>query len=117
MARAIVAAMRELPVGQDDDRDTRLEVGVGIATGPAFVGSVRAADRMIWTALGNTTNLAARLQTLSRDIDAAVVVDAFTREAASGDVGDFVSFPAQEVRGRTEPLDLYALPRSPAEAA
>src|SRR5262249_11003821 len=116
-ARAIVAAMQDLPVGDGTDRDARLEVGVGIATGPAFVGSVRAADRMIWTALGNTTNLAARLQTLSRDIDAAVVVDAFTREAASGDAVDFVSFPGQEVRGRPEPLDLYALPRSPAQAA
>ncbi len=37
-------------------------MGVGIATGEAFVGNIRAADRMIWTALGNTTNLAARLQ-------------------------------------------------------
>src|SRR5207253_3078488 len=39
---------------------TPLAAGIGIASGPAFVGNVRSADRLFWTALGNTTNLAAR---------------------------------------------------------
>ena len=39
-----------------------LSVGVGIASGHAFVGNIRAADRFIWTVIGDTTNLAARLQ-------------------------------------------------------
>jgi class 3 adenylate cyclase len=43
-----------------------LAVGVGIATGMAFVGNLRAADRLIWSAIGNPMNLAARLQALTR---------------------------------------------------
>ena len=54
-AREIVRNVRQIrlrgPAGDE------LDVGVGIATGLAFVGNIRAADRFIWTAIGNTTNL------------------------------------------------------------
>ena len=64
--------------------DQALSVGVGIATGPAFLGDVRAVDRLIWTAIGNTPNLAARLQALTRELGAAIVIDPPTwREARS----------------------------------
>jgi len=84
-----------------------LSVGVGIATGTAFVGSVQSADRAIWTALGNTTNLAARLQSLTRDLDAAIVIDAATHEAAGPVVADFQKRERVEIRGRRDPEDLY----------
>jgi class 3 adenylate cyclase len=51
--RAAIEAARELV----DAMRGELSVGVGIATGPAYVGSIRAADRWIWSAVGNTTNL------------------------------------------------------------
>jgi hypothetical protein len=31
-------------------------VGVGIGTGPAFVGNIQSSDRFIWTVIGNTAN-------------------------------------------------------------
>jgi class 3 adenylate cyclase len=105
--RAIVDAVARL--GSDPAAPT-LSVGVGIATGEAFVGSVRSADRLIWTAIGNTTNLAARLQTLTRDLDAAIVIDAQTRDAAREVAPDFVAHPETRIRGRREPLLVYALP-------
>ena len=110
--RAIVAAMRGLTVEEPGAGTRRLEVGVGIATGPAFVGSVRAVDRRMWTALGNTTNLAARLQTLTRELDAAIVVDTKTRAAARELGDDLVLRPAHAIRGRSQAVDLWALPRA-----
>jgi class 3 adenylate cyclase len=87
-----------------------LTVGVGIASGPAYVGSVQSADRAIWTALGNTTNLAARLQSLTRDLDAAIVIDAATQAAAGLVVADFEKRERVEIRGRRDPEDLYLKP-------
>ena len=52
------------------------------ALGEAFVGNIQAVDRMIWSAIGNTTNLAARLQSLTRDLGAALVIDGTTRTRA-----------------------------------
>src|SRR5262249_45212883 len=57
-ARDIVAAIAALP-GPSGNAGPALSVGVGIATGPAFVGSIRSADRFIWTVIGNPVNLAA----------------------------------------------------------
>jgi class 3 adenylate cyclase len=87
----------------------RLSVGVGIATGEAFVGSLRAADRWIWSAIGNTTNRAARLQMLTRELDAAVVIDAATWDDLGAERRDFVRHEAMAIRGRRQVEDLYSL--------
>jgi adenylate cyclase len=87
-----------------------LSVGVGIATGPAFVGDVRSAERRIWTAIGNTVNLAARLQQLTRSLDAAMVIDAPTRHGARYVAADFIARRDTPIRGRTEPADVWVLP-------
>jgi class 3 adenylate cyclase len=66
-------------------------------------------DRHIWSALGNTTNLAARLEKLTRELDASVAIDAATFEA-SGPAGEgFEPRPGQRIRGRSEPVDVHVL--------
>ncbi len=84
--------------------------GVGIATGAAFVGNIQAVDRMIWTALGNTTNLAARLQTLTRDLNAAMVIDLATWRATGDATADFKLREQVPIRGRSQREDVYVLP-------
>jgi len=103
--REIVKAVGGLPV---EDGET-LSVGVGIATGEAFVGNIQAVDRMIWSAIGNTTNLAARLQSLTRELGASVVIDTATWERAQAAAGDFDKRPDVPIRGRRETQDVYSL--------
>jgi adenylate cyclase len=81
-----------------------------VATGQAFVGNVHAVDRLIWTALGNTTNLASRLQSLTRDLDAAMIIDEATWRRAGADAELFRPAPGTEIRGRKEHENLYLLP-------
>ena len=87
-----------------------LTVGVGVATGPAFVGNIEAVDRTIWSAIGNTTNLAARLQALTRTVAAAVLVDERTWSRAGHDGGAFSRLNDVAVRGRSGSETLFALP-------
>jgi len=108
--REIIGAVGALPVDPAQGGEEKLSVGVGIATGEAFVGSIRAADRMIWSAIGNTTNLAARLQSLSRELDAALVIDAATWQALAEARRGFVRHGAVPIRGRRQTADLYCLP-------
>jgi class 3 adenylate cyclase len=86
-------------------------VGIGIATGAAFVGSIRAEDRYIWSALGTTTNLAARLQQLTRELDAAVVIDLTTWARAGERKTLYERRAATRIRGLTEPRDIWLRPR------
>jgi len=106
----IVDAVRTLELPQSSDAPSQLEVGVGIATGEAYVGSIRAVDRLIWSALGNTTNLAARLQSLTRSFEAAIAIDGNTRAAARDATAEFEAHPSQHVRGRSQRIDIYTLP-------
>jgi class 3 adenylate cyclase len=105
--REIVEAVGLLPV---EGGETKLSVGVGIATGEAFVGNIQAVDRMIWSAIGNTTNLAARLQGLTRELDASLVIDGVTRERAEHAAEAFERRPDVPIRGRRDTQDVYALP-------
>jgi adenylate cyclase len=105
--RAIVAAMNVDGMSGFENRP--LGVGVGIATGTDFVGNVQAAGQVIWTAIGNTSNLAARLQGLTRDLDAAIVIDRSTRAACEEAGVDFELRQNVAVRGWREAHDVYVL--------
>jgi len=104
-AREIVAGVPELPGARGE-----LSAGVGIATGQAFVGNIQAVDRMIWTALGNTTNLASRLQQLTREVPAAIVIDRRTFELAGAEAVAFLPYVGAPIRGRMEREDVFLLP-------
>jgi len=87
-------------------------MGIGIATGPGFVGSIAAEDRLIWSAVGATTNLASRLQGLARDLGAAIVLDETTWRSADPVAERFERRPDVTVRGLAQPIALYALSAS-----
>jgi len=118
--RAAVAAAREIvhEVGTlgamaRGPGEAGLSVAVGVATGETFVGNIQGADRLIWAAIGNTTNLAARLQSLARDLGAAVVVDSRTWARAGATAAGFDRKEGVRVRGRSDPVDVHTLPLAP----
>ena len=109
-AREMIREVSQLvPDGGDPDPDN-LSVGVGVATGEAYVGNIQAVDRMIWSAIGNTTNLAARLEGLTRTFNASIVIDSSTYHAAGDAAADFSLRAGEPVRGKREPQDLYLMP-------
>jgi class 3 adenylate cyclase len=108
--REIVAAVRSLALSREQPESRPLEVGVGIATGAAFVGTIQSVDRLIWTVIGNTPNLGARLQSLSRDLNAAIVIDAATQKVAGDVTTDFAKHAQTPIRGRRQAEDVYVLP-------
>src|SRR5262249_34870291 len=106
----ICAAVAVLGAG-DGAPGAALSVGVGVATGQAFVGNVEAGDRMIWTAIGDTVNLAARLQALSREAAAAMVVDSRTWWRLKVEERNrFARRPEEKIRGRRQLEDVYVIP-------
>jgi class 3 adenylate cyclase len=106
--RQMHSAVRSLkPAG---DPDWILSIGVGIASGTAFVGSVQTADQLIWTALGTTAHLAARLQSITRELDAAIAIDHATYEGGAAAVRGFCAFEGVFLRGLAELQTVYVLP-------
>jgi adenylate cyclase len=88
----------------------QLRVGVGIATGTAFVGTIQSAGQKVWSAMGNNVNLAARLEGLTKALDASVVVDAATFARLEQGASLFHLEEAITVKGRDAPVDVYYIP-------
>jgi len=86
-----------------------IAVGVGIASGQAFVGNIRTSDRLVYTAVGDVVNLASRIQDLTRDLQTAVAIDARTHRNAGESAARFKRHEKLRIRGRAEPVDVYAL--------
>jgi adenylate cyclase len=83
-----------------------LDVGVGINTGQMVVGNMGSKDRLIYTAVGDPVNVAARLESLSKEYGVRIVVGEATVTAVpQGFVYRFLDLVA--VKGRAEPLRCY----------
>jgi class 3 adenylate cyclase len=59
-------------------------------------------------------NLASRIQGLTRELRAAVAIDARTHRSAGGSAAHFERHEQMRIRGRAEPVDVYSLPLSAA---
>jgi adenylate cyclase len=86
----------------------RLRTRFGLHSGPAVVGNVGSSDRMSYTAIGATVNLAARLEGLNKVYDTEILVsDATARGAGSSFV--FRSVDLVLPKGTTEPVGIQEL--------
>ncbi len=87
----------------------RLEVSVGLHTGEVLAGTIGAQDRHEYTVVGDTVNVAARLQQLCKEQDRNFVVSQAAYEAAkqSGFDGELVMHDLVTLRGRAEPVRVF----------
>jgi adenylate cyclase len=102
-AAMIGANIDELNKFLEHDLREPIRFGIGINGGEVIVGDIGYRDHMVFTALGDPVNVAARLQDMTKSLACELVVSDEVR-AAAGLPED--ALPAQEVaiRGRNEPM-------------
>ena len=102
MADTLQAFKRELGAEQSD-----FDVGIGLHSGPAVVGLMGSQTRRLeYTAIGDTVNLASRIEGLTKDAKRRICVSRDTMERC-GDAFDFVSCGTFPVKGRAQPVELF----------
>jgi adenylate cyclase len=98
---------------RDEGVGDGFRMGVGLMSGEVMSGNVGSERRLEYTAIGDTTNTAARLEGMTKGQPYMVFVADTTVKAAQDPPDDLVSVDRMEVRGRRERVDVWAIPDPP----
>jgi adenylate cyclase len=85
------------------------KMGIGLNTGSFMSGNVGSERRLEYTAIGDTTNTASRLQGLTKGQPYLLFMADSTREALTREVDDMVFVQEFEVRGRQESVKIWSI--------
>ncbi len=111
MTQVLEAFKREL-AAQGSDLAETFDAGIGLHSGRAVVGFIGAEQKLDYTAIGDTVNLASRIEGLTRGVSRVLV----SRDtvAACGSAFDFAPRGSYKVKGRTQEVELFEPAPKPA---
>jgi adenylate cyclase len=99
----------------EQGHDHRFVMGVGINSGPVMAGSIGSEQRVEYTALGDTTNTASRLEGMTKGSGHMLFIAESTRKRMRHAPDDLIHVGDLEVRGRVHKLTVWSIPeRRPA---
>ena len=86
-----------------------IRMGIGINSGPVLSASIGSPRRLDYTVIGDTTNTASRIESMTKELEHAVLFSEKTRDALRDVPEDAESLGEFEIRGRTGKIGLWAL--------
>jgi adenylate cyclase len=105
---ALNQARREELKDNTEEPFREIKVGIGVNTGLCVVGNMGSDMRFDYTALGDTVNLASRLEGQSKPFGLAIIMGDNTAQAVKDELAIF-EIDLIKVKGKAEPERIHAL--------
>jgi class 3 adenylate cyclase len=113
--RAVRAALEMLELVDEFNREqarrgrVEIQIGIGIAAGPLIAGFTGTQERVTYTCVGDTVNLAAHLEAHTKILGQPILIDEHTRAGLGGDIRAEEHGPAQ-FKSRARAVRLFSIP-------
>ena len=102
----MLVKVKELQRKWASEGKPRIEIGVGINTGEVFVGNIGSVNRMEYTVIGDTVNLASRLESYNKIYKTSMLIGSTTYEATKNYI-EVIKISDVEIRGKAHKMDIY----------
>jgi class 3 adenylate cyclase len=107
-ARQMVDLIRLFNEEQAGRGKVQIQIGVGIASGRVVAGYTGTQQRATYTCVGDTVNVAARLESHTKVAKQPILINENTRKGLAEDIA-VESHGEVLVKGKTEPINVYAV--------
>jgi adenylate cyclase len=108
-ALSMLSRLSELQQGWVSEGLPAMEIGIGIDTGIASVGNMGSSLRYGYTAMGDTVNLASRLEGLNKEYGTSILISETTRADVTNDQIIIREIDFIRVKGKNQPVTIFEI--------
>jgi adenylate cyclase len=107
-ALEMIELLKGFNVEQAAQNKIQIKIGIGIASGTVIAGYTGTQHRATYTCVGDTVNLASRLEDHTKEVQHPILIDQYTREGLPTDI-DVEALGAILFRGKQQPIHIFAV--------
>ena len=107
-AREMLENLEVFNIEQQQKQKTAVQIGIGIASGKVIAGYSGTKQRATFTCVGDTVNLAARIEAHTKTAGRPILIDQNTREGLPREIGVEGLGPVL-FKGKTETVEIFSV--------